>query len=210
MLLALYIRLRGLVTQVYGDTAEVLASDQIVFLLHQRVSRATSPTDANWLIAEILPAIRARVGPDQVIDLSSQVGEAVRRQFNQKLARRLVPTTAVVGVAASLYLYLVAAVAVPRSVASSWSGERISTTRVDLLWEVVFPCGPYVEVALFLGVAATAIFLALVLTDERYSVALTDALLHEPAYRSLAVGVPYLALMADETDPDPNTPTHTP
>ena len=53
--------------------------------------------------------------------------------------------------------------------------------------------------------AAAGVFLALVLTDERYSRAVSDALLKRPATRAVALTIPYLILTgghAEQPVPD--------
>jgi hypothetical protein len=209
VLLILYVRLRGLVFQAYGETSHLLADDPTAELLSQRVRKATSREDAEWMMQVILPVVRARVTAERTPELAATVAIRLAGRLKRTLARRLVPTVAILGVAASAYMYLVASAAIPRSAAERWTGEDIPTRQVDLLWEISVPGGAYLKVAVFLGVAATAIFLALVITDQGYSVSLTDALLHQPAYRSLVLGVPYLVLLdPGQVDASVRTATH--
>jgi hypothetical protein len=209
-LLVLYQRLKGMVLPAYGEITQRLADDEASFLLYQRLTKATSEPDARWFVDTALPNLRERLSPEAGVGLAFFIANSLQNTFARTLARRLLPTSAAIGLAATAYLYLLSVAAVPRQVAEKWSGESVPMARIDLLVEVSLPLGSYLELAAFLGIAATAIFLALVITDQRYTVALTDALLHQPAYRSVVLGIPYLVILFTEQGYDLRSPDFVP
>jgi hypothetical protein len=199
----LYRRLLANFFLIYADNANRLSEAETVALLHERIAFAQSPQDADWLVKTALPEIQERANEEAIATLSQRIAITLRAYFARSLARRLVPTALALGVLTSAYLYVLAAVAVDRSVAAEWSGVTTVTTTLDLgLFDVVLPVGVYIKLAALMGLTSTAIYLALVLTNDEYSATLTDALLHEPAYRSLALGVPYLLLSEPEQPAD--------
>jgi hypothetical protein len=152
--------------------------------------------------------------PDSVIDaawpanggeyapyIEVRAGESLQ----QPLTARLGVTTALVGLALVVYIYVLCAAVVPIEVASAWSGAEIPSTEIQALGaEITIPGGVYLKLAALLGLAATATFLSFALVEERFAVALTDALLREPSDKLLALAIPYLGLrerwIEDELD----------
>ena len=85
--------------------------------------------------------------------------------------------------------------AVPVSLAAKWAGRAVPTTQVVLPWlEITLPLGPYLTLAALLAIVGTVGFLAFAVTEDRYSTALSDALLSRPAERCLLLALPYVAL----------------
>lgn len=142
--------------------------------------------------------------PDSVIEAAWQAngGEyapyievKAGESLQQPLTARLGLTTALVGLALVIYIYLLCATVVPTEVASAWIGAEIPSTEVQALGAAVtVPGGVYLKLALLLGLAATATFLSFALVEERFAAALTDALLREPSDKLLVLAIPYLGL----------------
>jgi len=65
--------------------------------------------------------------------------------------------------------------------------DKVSIAGID----VMLPVGPYLTVSALLAVITTAVFLAFALTEDRYSTALDDALVHEPARYWVLLGSAY-------------------
>jgi hypothetical protein len=89
------------------------------------------------------------------------------------------------------YIYALLAVTVPHDVAEDWAQTSIGTGS---LGPIQFPAGAYVAMAILLGIFATAIFLAFVLTEERIAAAMTEALLRDPIDRFVLLAIPFTAL----------------
>jgi hypothetical protein len=115
--------------------------------------------------------------------------------LQKPLTARLGLTTALVGLALALYIYALCATVVPIDVASAWIGAEIPSTEVQAFGaKLNLPGGAYLKLALLLGLAATATFLSFAMVEERFAVALTDALLREPSDKLLVLAIPYLGL----------------
>jgi hypothetical protein len=202
-LLLLQRRLEASVRESYSGAIAEMTEERAAGLTEDAVRKASSRDDARWLSAT-LPELKGAYGENR--DRAAQVPEALASHFRRTLARRLLPTVVVTGALAAAYLYGVACLAVARPVAQTWSGVPAETIRSDLIVTIDLPVGPYLSIAVFLGVVATAIFMTLVLTDDRYSLALSEALLRNPVEVSLALGVPYLALKESaDRPPEPNS-----
>lgn len=119
---------------------------------------------------------------------------AEQETLRQPLFVRLTITTSAIGALLMLYIYVLLAVTVPASTAAAWSRSSIDSWPVGSLG-VELSGGPYITIAVVLGVFATAIFLAFALTEERFSSALTSALLREPIDRFLVLAVPFVGLV---------------
>jgi hypothetical protein len=123
--------------------------------------------------------------------MPGNIVDGLRRGLLRHLLRRLVTTAIIISVAATCYMYLLANLAIKDHAARTWTQKEIPTINMPLihLWG-----GPYVHVAVLLGLAAGGIFLALVLTDERYFDSLARALVGRPGKRAAALLIPYAAL----------------
>lgn len=207
VLIVLFRRLRDSFFRVYGQTLASIdfADEEIRGEVGELVSRRTTQEDGAWLRDAALPVLSEQLTEETQPTFGAQIAITLHGQLSRTLVRRLLPTAVSVGLFVSAYLYVIAAAAIPRGVAADWSQEGVPVERIELGLDVTLPGGPYIAVALMLGIAATAIFLALVLTDDRYADALSDALLHEPAHESLMLGLPYLATTGgDVPDPQPD------
>jgi hypothetical protein len=123
--------------------------------------------------------------------LAAELRRPFRRQTVLRLARLVVGTSAFF----ASFVYLLAWAAIPIATSAGWVGHPITTETVGLAGvDVVVPIGPYVSVAVLLALVATAAFLAFALTEDRYSTALSDLVLRQPAEACLRLSVPYVAL----------------
>jgi hypothetical protein len=202
VLVALFVRLNARIPQAYEAASERALGDaeELPTRVAPLIRRVGGDRAAEQFRDEAMPFLAQNLTVP-VKDLVAEVRESSARTLRRTLARRLLPTTLVLGAAITGYLYAIAAIAIDEAVAQKWSGAA----GIPELLGLGLPAGPYLKVAGLLGIVATAVFLALVLTEERYSEALTKALLDEPAYESVVLGVPYLALeqaLAEPPDPD--------
>ena len=95
--------------------------------------------------------------------------------------------------ALTLLFYSLAAIAVPVDVSERWSAHPGSSKVVDVV-AFELPIAPHPAVALILALAATAIFLGFLLTEEQHVEKLARAVFEEPAHEALLFGLPYAAL----------------
>ena len=99
----------------------------------------------------------------------------------------------------SFYIYLLAWTMVSGVTASGWLGKAIPYKTMPLIGSV--PVGPYIQVSVLMGILATAIFFAFVITDEeRYVATLSDLVIYGPLRRGVSFALPY-ALRAIEGPP---------
>lgn len=155
--------------------------------------RLDSPVAASVLTlagAEIEPAWPSHPAEYAPIIAASE-GSALR----DPLLGRLAVCVVVVAVVSSAYLYAVLAVVIDPAVAGGWVREPVPTTVVQFAGvEAVLPGGIYLQVVALLGTLATAISLAFVLLEDRFSSALRDSLVRLPADDLLVLCIPYLSL----------------
>lgn len=149
----------------------------------------------------LLNDLRSSLRQPSPADYAPVAAALVGPSFKKQITLRLLPLVLAVVTIMALYIYTLAWAAIPISTSSGWVGSDISTETIHLLGvAITFPTGPYLGVAGLLGVIASAVFLAFVLTEERYSTALADALVHEPVQGCLALAIPYLWLREHEHD----------
>jgi hypothetical protein len=131
--------------------------------------------------------------------------ESARTRVSPSLGRRslgrLVLTIIGLGLTVTAYIYVLAWVLVPLGTAASWADvEGVRTTEVDLLVSTLrVPVEPYLSVSALLGIVATAVLLAFVLTEEHYESNLSEALIRRPLQNGVELALPYLLLA--ERDP---------
>lgn len=93
------------------------------------------------------------------------------------------------------YIYLLSALAVETGLAASWSEQAVPQPEISLLGASVSPPGgPYIKATALLTTLALGAFLALMLTEERYSNTLAEALINRPVRSMLVLALPYLSL----------------
>ena len=136
-------------------------------------------------------AVESNQGRRESASMPGNIVDGLRRGLLRHLLKRLLPTVIIISVAAMCYMYLLANIAIRHDTAHTWTQKHITTINVPLihLWG-----GPYLHVAVLLGVAAAGIFLALVLTDERYFDSFARALVGKRSMRAVALLIPYAAL----------------
>lgn len=124
--------------------------------------------------------------------LAAAEGHVLRRP----LTARLLITTAVIGLLLTGYVYALLAATVPPDLAAGWTAAAVPQHKVSLSGlSLTLPGGAYIALAALLGVFATAIFLAFVVTEDRVAVALAEALLREPIDRFLVLALPFTSLV---------------
>ncbi len=126
-------------------------------------------------------------------------------RLTRPLLARLAVCVGFIAVTVTLYLYALIATIVRPDVVADWTGERVAIHKLNLFDIVVsLPAGPYFAVTALLASLAVATFLAFALIEERFSIALGDALLRLPADQLLALALPYLHLQEERiVDGDP-------
>jgi hypothetical protein len=137
--------------------------------------------DSSWPPAgeEYAPYLRAAAGDTLISPLTG----------------RLAVTVGVVGVLFSAYVYALCLAVVPLEIAADWSEATVSSHVVSAFGvQLTFHSGPYVALAVLLGLAATATFLSFALVEDRFATAMTDALLRDPTDRFLVLALPYVSL----------------
>lgn len=127
----------------------------------------------------------------------------LQKSFRRRILLRVIPLTLGIAIAVAAFIYILAMASVPMETAQQWAGSPIPTGDVSLAAiDITLPLGPYLMVPALLAVIATAVFLAFVLTEDRYSVTLYDTLVYEPARRWILLGVPYGEVRARWGGPD--------
>lgn len=162
--------------------------------------------DSRKIISELPAETLREAWPADGEEYAPYLAAAEGHTLRRPLRARLLITAAVVGTLLAGYIYALLAVTVPRTVASEWSRSDVQRLDICLLGvDLALPGGPYVAMALLLGVFATAIFLAFALTEERIAAAMTEALLRQPLDRFLVLALPFVSLLdwALEYQPQP-------
>lgn len=173
------------------DTAEELV---------QRLVKLVDKDGRETLSAELAPEATKHV---EAVDGSHL--QAVRDVLLPSLRRRAVGRVAwtALGLTASVsvYLYVLAWTLVPVSVSGDWLSTPVETTSVDLLLiDFSAPLGPYVAVAVLMGIVAAAVLIGFVITEERYAGDVSAAVLYAPVRDGLVAALPY-AVMTEEEPP---------
>jgi hypothetical protein len=126
----------------------------------------------------------------------------LRKSFRRRIFLQVIPLTLGIAMTVAAFIYVLAMAAVPAETAQQWVGSPISTGSVALAGvEITLQLGPYLMVPALLAVISTAVFLAFVLTEDRYSLTLYDALIYKPARRWILLGIPYSKVRARWGDP---------
>jgi hypothetical protein len=132
-------------------------------------------------------------------DTQQAVTGALTRPLRRAVIRRAMTTAGGLAVAVFAYLFLLTWALVAVDVAEVWLDRSIPIETVAFPGMAVdVPTGPYVTIAALVGVIATAVLLAYVVTEESYSRELSAALLEDPIEDGLSVALPYQALRERE------------
>lgn len=111
------------------------------------------------------------------------------------------PLTLGLGICVTFYIYLVAWALVPVGTVEGWLHRSVDHETVALLGDL--PVGPYLNASVLLGILATAIFSAFVVTDEeKYASTLTDLVVKKPLRRAALFALPYTAVRRDWGGPE--------
>lgn len=126
-----------------------------------------------------------------------QEAPEIQERLSKVLGRRLLfslgPLTLGLGLCITFYIYLVAWALVPVTTVERWLHQTIPHEAVPLLGDL--PVGPYLNASVLLGILATAIFFAFVVTDEeKYASTLTDLVVRKPLRRAALFALPYTAI----------------
>ncbi len=149
----------------------------------------------------LLDYLEKALRPDHPSEYAPATAALVTPSFKKQITQRLLSLVIAVATITALYVYVLAWTAIPVATVSDWTGSSPPTADFTLIWwEITAPTGVFLVVAALLGVIATAVFLAFVVTEERYSTALADALVHEPVGECLVLAVPYLWLEEHEDE----------
>jgi hypothetical protein len=195
----LFILVRGQlgsqVQSIIAQRAEQLSDLQSRSELTRRQVRATAPNEAIALVDEMTDSRVGSAWPAAGEEYAPYLHAAVGPTLVAPLTGRLAITVGVTGFLFTGYIYLLCSAVVPLRIAIAWSQASTPSTHLSILgvsWTL--GGGPYVHLAVLLGLAATATFLSFALVEERFARELTDALLRDPTDRFLALALPYISL----------------
>ncbi len=122
-----------------------------------------------------------------------EIQERLSKVLGRRLLLSLIPLTLGLGICVTSYIYLVAWALVPVSTVESWLRRPVDHETVAILGDL--PVGPYLPASVLLGILATAIFFAFVVTDEeKYASTLTDLVVRKPLRRAAIFALPYTAV----------------
>ncbi len=135
--------------------------------------------------------------PEQPENLVPELETSERKILLAPVTIRLVLTALLVGLIVLIYVYVLAWVAVPPDVATSWTGDTSPQLHVNFVASFAVPGLPYLRACLLLSLIATAGFLGSATLDERVSAPLTDAILGAPVSRFLVLALPYKSMVRE-------------
>jgi hypothetical protein len=122
-----------------------------------------------------------------------EIQERLSKVLGRRLLFSLGPLTLGLELCITFYIYLVAWALVPVATVERWLHQTIQHETVPLLGDL--PVGPFLNASVLLGILATAIFFAFVVTDEeKYASTLTDLVVRKPLRRAALFALPYTAI----------------
>jgi hypothetical protein len=131
-----------------------------------------------------------------------EIQERISKVLGRRLLLSLGPLTLGLGLCVTFYIYLVAWALVPVTTVERWLRQTVQHETVPLLGDL--PVGPYLNASVLLGILATAIFFAFVVTDEeKYASTLTDLVVRKPLRRAALFALPYTAIRREWGGPPP-------
>lgn len=178
-----YRRLRETTTVAFDEVGSELSEAlQVGDVPAEELAKAVKQADVDDDLRSL--ARNAYVCPSEEL---TRLTKLLTPRFRQMVGVKLVPLTVAVLAFSAAFFFLLAVVLVDGSVAAEWatpsgSSEVAGVPRAG--WE-------YVAVALVLGTAAAASFLALLTTDPERTRAVTRALVHDPIRACLIIALPY-------------------
>lgn len=142
---------------------------------------------------EVIGLIAPYFASGEVDREAPEIQERLSKVLGRRLLLSLVPLTLGLGICVTFYIYLVAWALVPVATVEGWLHHRVEIETVSLLGDL--PVGPYLYASTLLGILATAIFFAFVVTDEeKYASTLTDLVVRKPLRRAALFALPYTAI----------------
>ncbi len=151
---------------------------------------AADPPSDEWLWAKLKGQYES-VTDSEARQLGVELSTLFRRQTIFRLMRLAIGIGALFGA----FVYVLAWAAIPISTSARWIGHDVATSSIDFAgWSFTLPTSQYLAVAVLLSIVAAAAFVAFALTEDRYSNALTDVLVGDPAERCVMLAVPYRSL----------------
>lgn len=160
----------------------------------EKVKRDSDPDlPAHDQVARILAPYFAS---DAINREAPEIQERLSKVLGRRLLLSLIPLTLGLGLCVTFYIYLVAWSLVPSATVEGWLHRSVKHETVVVLGDL--PVGPYLHASVLLGILATAIFFAFVVTDEeKYASTLTDLVVRKPLRRAALFALPYTAVRRD-------------
>jgi hypothetical protein len=154
--------------------------------------------------------LRGAFRPTLLTGRARPLAGRLRRTFAVLLPLGLMPVIFLVWLLMSVYIYGLAAITIDRDRVEAWlTPERSPRATIEDIslfgFHTGLPGGPYLVIAVLLGILAAAIFLALTLTEEQYKEVLAQTALHGRVQDCLLLSMPYLHLVT--TNDAPGTAT---
>jgi hypothetical protein len=192
VLIFLYGRLAGSLHAICDREADAISQEPNIEPTIREVARQLDKKRAGWIRTSAVDLVAS--GLD-----SAEFGPYLAATLNSSLRRHLALALGLVLVGSAIvlftYIYALALLAVQTHVASAWSEQAVPHATIHLLGlSLVLRTGPYLRVTALLTNLALGAFLALILTEDRYSSTLAEALINRPVRVMLALALPYLAL----------------
>lgn len=209
LLFALVVRqLRSELPQVLVSRATSLATHPGRVELTRSMLRARLRDDPFQLVHTAAGTFVLDAWPVDAAQYTPLLAATAAPKLIRPLLGRLAMCVGFIAVAVTLYLYALIGTIVRPDVVAGWTGAIVSIQQIDLFGMAMsLPTGPYIAITGLLACLAVATFLAFALIEERFSIAIGDALLRLPADRLLALALPYLHLQEErivEGDPLPD------
>jgi hypothetical protein len=122
-----------------------------------------------------------------------KIEDSIEKSVKRRVVVSLVPLTVGLGSCVTVYIYLVAWALIPMRTVEGWLHKSIAHGALPVVGDL--PAGPYLPGSVLLGILATAIFFAFVVTDEeKYASTLVDMVIQRPLGRAALFAVPYAAM----------------
>lgn len=188
-------QLRAELSQVLVVRSMALVAASTRAELTREVLRSRLPDETFELASSEADAFISDAWPRNAAQYADLIAASSYRKLARPLLARLAVCVLFVAAAVSIYLYALAVVIVDPTIVAGWTGDSVPERTVSALGTTIeLPGGPYLAMTALLACLAVATFLAFVLIEERFSVALGDALLRLPADQLLALALPFLHL----------------
>lgn len=209
----LYGRLAGSVAVICNREAHEIAREGDPGPTIDEVTRLLDHGRGRWVRYFANAQVAARLDG---AEFAPYVSAILRSLLRRRLALAL--TFVLLGGALLLfaYIYLLAVLTVQTGLAASWSEQSVPLLEISRLGaNINLPGGPYLKATALLTTLALGAFLALMLTEERYSNTLAEALINRPIRAMLVLALPYLSLgeqvaLREQVEAPPQSPPELP